>query len=321
MSIQDNTQQAEATQFRCGTISLVGETNAGKSTILNAVLNEKVSIVSPKPHTTRHRVLGVANVSGGQLVFVDTPGFSKEKTASELSKFVQRELREGAHGVDLTVLVVDSIPLARGKQRVADLVAAFGSRGFDTPTLVLLNKVDLVRKDRLLPILAELATELQRTLGVAPEIVPISALKGDGIGKVTELLLQHLPAGPRMFPEDMVSDQTEEFFAGEIVREKIFLLLQQELPYSVAVKVEHWVDEKTLQRISAQIIVERDSQKAIVIGKGGQRLKEIGQLARVELERILGCKVFLELRVRVERDWTKTTQGLLRAGVGNSGPA
>lgn len=311
-------QPTHGGEFRCGTISLVGETNAGKSTILNALLKEKVSIVSPKPHTTRHRVLGVANVEGGQLVFVDTPGFSREKSSSELAKFVQRELREGAHSVDLTVLVIDTIPLARGKQRVADIVSAYGSRGLGAPTLVLLNKVDVVRKDRLLPIIAETAEALKEAFGTPPPIVPVSAKTGDGVELIASLLLQHVPVAPRMFPVDMVSDQSEEFFAAEIVREKIFLLLQQELPYSVAVKVEHWVDEKTLQRIAAQIYVERDSQKAIVIGKGGQRLKEIGQLARLELEKILGCKVFLELHVRVERDWTKTTQGLVRAGVGHT---
>ncbi len=300
--------------FRCGMISLVGDANAGKSTMLNALLGEKVSIVSPKPHTTRHRVLGVANLDLGQLVFVDTPGFAREKSSSELDKFVQRELRQGAHGVDISVLVIDAIPLARGKRRADDVVASYAGRGLDVPALVLLNKVDAVRKDKLLPVLAALSDALAVSFGAVPEIVPVSAMTGDGVDIVRRALLERAPVGPRIFPEDTVSDQSDDFFVAEIVREKIFLLLQQELPYSIAVNVEHWIDQGRLQRINAQILVERESQKAIVIGKGGQRLKEIGQAARLELERIFGCKIHLELHVRVERDWTKTTTGLARAG-------
>lgn len=311
---QDAASEPSETELRCGTISLVGETNAGKSTLLNALLREKVSIVSPKPHTTRHRVLGVMNREQGQLVFVDTPGFTKAKSSNELAKFVQRELRDGAQGVDVTVLVLDVIPMARGKRSVTDVIAQYSSRRMQPPAIVVLNKVDVVRKDILLPVIAKLSEELPKVFDMTPQILPMSALQSDGVEALERLLFAEVPKGPRLFPEDAVSDQTEEFFVSEIIREKIFLLLQQELPYSAAVQLDHWVDEDTLQRISARIIVERESQKAIVIGKGASRLKEIGQLARLELEKIFGCKVFLELLVRVEPEWTQSAHGLSRVG-------
>ncbi len=305
-------------QLRVGTISLVGETNAGKSTLLNALLGEKVSIVSPKPHTTRQRVLGILNRAEGQMVFVDTPGFAKERSASQLAKFVQRELRDGSRGVDLTVLVVDVLPFVRGKRRVEDLVSRFSARGLELPSIVVLNKVDATRKDLLLPLIAGLSSEFQKLTGSVPDLLPVSSVTKDGVEELEKLILSRLPLGPRLFPEDVVSDQSEEFFVSEIVREKLFLVLRQEIPYSLAVHVDHWVDEDTLQKISARIIVERESQKAVVIGKGAQMLKFIGQSAREELEKIFGCKVYLELQVRVEPDWTHSAQGMTRAGYSGS---
>jgi GTPase len=227
-------------------------------------------------------------------------------------------LKDTAADAELTVLVVDAVMLNSSESAIVRLRAALKERKIPRLAIVALNKIDKIAKPQLLPLLAKLAqlftdyAEQNKT--ALPEFVPISALKGDGLDILEKVIVNHLPEGPAYFPKKTVSDQTEQFLAGEIIREKLTLNLEQELPYSLAVCIEQWQKEGDVLHIGALIMVEKPSQKGIVIGKGGSKLKSIGQLARTELERILGTRIFLELFVRVESNWTKTKRGLEEAG-------
>ncbi|MFN8391543.1 MAG: GTPase Era [Bdellovibrionota bacterium] len=309
--------KSRPTDFRSGFIAIVGETNAGKSTLLNAILGKKLSIVSAKPHTTRNRILGVKHLPHAQLIFVDTPGFVGNSKAGPMGKFTSRVLQDATAGVDLVLLVVDANVLARNLAKVAAIPLELQERKLGRPAVIVLNKVDLVAKPLLLPLLEKLSAEFAAGQNETVELVPVSALRGDGLDVVEQLIVDRLPLGERLFPTDVDTDQSEEFMTAEIVREKLLPKLHQELPHSVAVKIEGWEEDEELIKIQAAVLVEKDSQKAIVIGKGGSRLKEIGQAAREELEASFGQKVFLKLFVKVEPEWTKTERGLERAGYNN----
>jgi len=289
--------------FRSGFITIIGRPNAGKSTLLNALLGEKISIVSAKPQTTRNVVRGVKNLADCQIVFVDTPGI--HRGGGLLNEFMLREALSAFKNVDGIIYLVEAPrPLSADDRFIIE-----GLEKVKTPVVLAINKVDLVEKHSLLPLMKECS-------GLFPfkEIVPLSALKGEGVEVLLKIISGLLPEGPKYFPEDMVTDQPERFIAAEIVREKVFQFTHQEIPYSVAVVVESFKEKKGLVSIRAVVNVEKDSQKGIVIGKGGGMLKKIGQAARVDMEDLLGAKVFLELFVRVQKDWTKKPSALKEFG-------
>lgn len=289
--------------FRSGFVSIVGRPNAGKSTLLNKLVGEKLAIVTPKPQTTRNRILGIVNVPArkgrpaGQIVFIDTPGVHKPD--SSLNKKMMREVHEALEGRDAILLIVDATqPLGSGDRFTLDLVKQVGG-----PVFLLLNKIDRLEKSRLLPMIAE-----YQKLHEFCEIIPISALTGDGLQVLLDRLLAVLPDGPRYFPKDQVTDQPERFLAAEIVREKVLLETAQEVPYATTVIVERWEESPQLISISALIYCEREGQKKIIIGRHGEMLKKIGTAARHELERLLGNKVFLELFVKVRPGWRESRE-------------
>ncbi|HVP52842.1 MAG TPA: GTPase Era [Terriglobales bacterium] len=303
--------------FRSGFVSIIGRPNAGKSTLLNKLVGEKLAIVTPKPQTTRDRILGIVNAPArigrpaGQIVFIDTPGVHKPD--SSLNKKMMREVHEALEGRDAILLIVDATQkFGPGDRFTLDLAKKAGG-----PVLLLLNKIDRLEKARLLPMIAEYSK-----LHDFREIIPISALTGDGLELLLDRVMAALPEGPRYFPKDQITDQPERFLAAEIVREKVLLETAQEVPYAATVVVERWEESPRLTSIAAVIYCERDGQKKIIIGRGGEMLKRIGTAARYEIERILGTKVFLELFVKVrpgwresrefveELDWRKQLEGL-----------
>lgn len=290
--------------FHSGYVAIVGAPNVGKSTLLNALLGEKLSIVTDKPQTTRHRILGILNRKGAQILFLDTPGIhSSEKLLNE--KIVETALQ--AMG-DADV-VLHLIP---PKARFSDHDRQIARHAKDTgkPYLVLINKIDQVGKESLLPLIQKVQEEL------APEeIVPISALKCDGLSRVVDLLVARLPEGPAYFPEDQYTEHDLRFLSAEIVREKVMQLLYQELPYSVATQVEEFKEDEDIPRIHVAIIVEKDSQKGIVIGNKGAMIKKIGQMARKDIEEMVGRQVYLELFVKVVENWSKSERRLKELGI------
>ena len=290
--------------FHSGFAAIVGKPNVGKSTLLNAILGEKIVITSDKPQTTRNRIQGIHNLTNGQIVFIDTPGVHHAK--SRLNRSLVDTAMESIQGVDVILFLVaaTSSPAAE-KEMLAEILS-----GVTVPVFLIINKVDLVDKGRLLQ-----AMEAYSTLFPFREIVPVSAQKGDGVERLVELVCQYLPEGPAYFPDDILTDLPERFVVAEMIREKVFRLTHDEIPYSVAVQVESFKERPGgLIAISAVIIVERDSQKGIVIGKRGEMLKRIGTAARLEIERFLAEKVYLELFVKVSRDWSENPQKLKEFG-------
>jgi GTP-binding protein Era len=289
--------------FRSGFVSIIGRPNAGKSTLLNKLVGEKVAIVTPKPQTTRNRILGIVNVPtrkgrpAGQVIFIDTPGVHKPD--SSLNKKMMREVHEALEGRDAILLIVDvTQKFGPGDRFTLDLVKQAGA-----PVFLLLNKIDRVEKARLLPIIAEYGN-----LHEFRDIIPISALTGDGLELLLDRILAVLPEGPRYFPKDQVTDQPERFLAAEIVREKVLLETAQEVPYASTVVVERWEESPRLTSIAAMIYCEREGQKKIIIGRHGEMLKKIGTAARHDIERLLGTKVFLELYVKVRPGWRESRE-------------
>jgi GTPase len=287
--------------FRSGFVSIIGRPNAGKSTLLNALVGEKVAIVTAKPQTTRTRIQGMLNVKArpgrpaAQIVFIDTPGVHKPD--SRLNRKMMQEIHAALESRDLILLIVDATQaFGPGDQHVLELVKRTGG-----PVFLLLNKIDKLHKEKLLPMI-----EHYNTLHDFAEIIPISAARKHGLDLLIEKIVGALRDGPRYFPEDQFTDQPERFIAAEIVREKVLQKTSKELPYATAVMIERYQEEDRLTRIAATIYCERDGQKGILIGKGGQKLKEIGTAARLELEALLGKKVFLELFVKVKRDWRQS---------------
>ncbi len=280
--------------FRSGYVALIGEANAGKSSLLNTILGQKVAAVSQKAQTTRNRILGIKHQPNAQIVFLDTPGFVRTKRKNALSSFLAHQAVDAASEVDLVLLVIDADRASRDHGYLESLEEMLGDMQISSPAVVALNKVDLMDQRQLLPIMARFSA-IYNSRSKAPALIPISAKKGDGIAMLLAEVEKMLPEGPALFPEDTVTDQSERVLVAEIVREKLFGALAQELPYSLAVQVEGWEESEELVKVSAVIHVERESQKGIVIGKGGEVLKRIGTAARQELERILGTKIFLEL--------------------------
>ena len=293
---------AQRPGFVSGFVSIVGRPNAGKSTLLNALVGEKIAIVTEKPQTTRMNIQGILNVKAqrgrpaGQIVFIDTPGVHKPD--SRLNRKMMQEIHAALETRELILLLVDATEkFGPADEQVLELVKRTGA-----PVFLLLNKVDRLHKEKLLPVI-----EHYSRLHKFQEVIPISALKRDGLDVLLEKTLRALPAGPALFPEDQLTDQPERFLASEIIREKVLLKTGQEVPYATAVIVERYEELPKLVRISAAIYCEREGQKAILIGKGGEKLKAVGTAARQELERRLDKKVFLELFVKVKPGWRQSS--------------
>jgi GTPase len=278
--------------FHSGFVAIVGRPNVGKSTFVNRVVGHKVAIVTARPQTTRNRILGIVNRPGAQVILIDTPGI--HRGGSALGRLMMGEVSQALEGIDLMGVMID----AREGVTSGDRLAFDRVRQFRGPVFLLLNKIDRVAKTSLLPLLATCEKE-----GLFTEMIPISALSGDGVEITLQRFIDHLPEGQPYFAEDQFTDQPERFLASEIVREKAMTATRQEVPQALAVIVESFEEGEKLIRISANIHVEREGQKGILIGHAGERLKEIGTAARKELEELLGVKVFLELRVKVAPDW------------------
>lgn len=291
---------------RCGYVAIIGRPNAGKSTLLNQLLDFKLSIVTPKPQTTRHRILGILNEKEAQIIFLDTPGLIKPKYA--LQSAMMKIADKAIESADALLVMVD-VMSAEDKDFVISLFQ-HDLKGLGIPKILLLNKVDLIAKENLLPLIG-----FFHDTGFFKDIIPVSALKNDGMDIVKKTIISHLPVGARFYPEDTLTEQPEKFFVSEIIREKIFLFYGKEIPYSTDVMIEEFKErENSKDFIRAAILVERPSQKAILIGKKGEALKHVGEEARKDIEEFLGRKVFLELWVKVKEDWRKNNSVLKSLG-------
>jgi GTP-binding protein Era len=289
--------------FHSGFVCILGRPNAGKSTLLNALAGEKLAIVSPKPQTTRNRIQGVINVPaakgtpGGQAILIDTPGVHKPDSA--LGRKMMVEVREALEGCDLILLIADVTEKSgRGDQFVLDLAKSAG-----TPLFLLLNKIDRIDKRKLLPVIDQ-----WRTLYDFREVIPISALKRNNLDVLLRDVIHALPQGPKYFPEDQITDQPMRFMVAEIIREQILAATRQEIPYFTTVMVERFEEGDKLTRIAATIYCERESQKGILVGRGGAMLKKIGTAARLGIEKMVGTRVFLELFVKVRPGWRNSRE-------------
>jgi len=291
--------------FKSGFISLIGRPNVGKSTLLNLLLGEKIAIISDKPQTTRNRILGIKNHPDGQIAFLDTPGVHRAR--SKLNQSMVRAALATYNEVDGICFIIEANrPFTDENDFIMETLKKVGK-----PVFLAINKIDLVPKGDLLPIMDQYSR-----LRPFEQIIPISALLGDGVDVLVAEMLKVLPEGPKLFPEDMITDLSERFLAAELIREKVFQFTREEIPYAAAVMVEDFKEreEKNLIVINATIQVERESQKGILIGEKGRMLKEIGRLAREEIEALLGAKVFLELWVKVEKNWREDPGALRRLG-------
>ena len=292
------------TGFRCGFAAIIGRPNVGKSTLLNALIHRKVSIVSPKPQTTRHRILGILNQPDAQIVFVDTPGLHAN-SGRAMNRHMNRTALSSLHDADVNLLVVEALRWTDEDQHVLDQAVAGGR-----PIVLIVNKVDKIfPKERLLPYMDEMNRKT-----MFAEIVPLSGLKGSNLESLPQVIARHLPLSPPHFPPDQVTDRSEEFQAAEIVREKLTLRLRQELPYGLTVVIEQFKEEDGRLLVNAVIWVERTRQKAIVIGHGGEQLKEVGRAARIEMSESLGRPVHLELWVKVKENWSDNEVALRQLG-------
>lgn len=298
-------EEVKRSGFKSGFISIIGRPNVGKSTLLNLLLGEKIAIVSDKPQTTRNRILGIKNHPAGQIIFLDTPGIHRAQ--SRLNRSMVKVALATYSEVDGVCFMIEA---DRSDNDENDFILETLTK-IEKPVLLVINKIDLVPKSDLLPIM-----ERYSRLRSFEQIIPISALLGDGVETFVDELLKILPEGPRLFPEDMITDLPERFLVAELIREKVFQLTQEEIPYATAVVVEDFKEreEKNLIVIRATIQVERESQKGILIGKRGRMLKEIGRLAREEIEALLGARVFLELWVKEEKNWREDPRALRRLG-------
>ena len=278
--------------FKSGYVAILGRPNVGKSTLVNYLVGQKISIVTHKPQTTRNKIFGIANFKQGQIILIDTPGLHKAK--KELNKAMMREALKSIEDADLNIFITDTSPDNFEKDQ--EFLKMLENR----KNILFINKIDLIKKPNLLPMI-----EKYDNTGLFLEIVPISLIKGDNLDKIVDIIFKYLPEGPAFYPEDITSTETERFIVAEIIREKVFLKTREEIPYSTSVAIDYFKEEDNLIRIGATIIVEKDSQKKIVIGSKGSMIKEIGKAAREELEIFLGKKVFLELFVKVVKNWTK----------------
>lgn len=295
----------ETEAYRSGYIAIVGRPNVGKSTLLNKLLGYRVTITSPKPQTTRNRILGIKTLPGAQMLFVDTPGIHKAERP--LNRYMTKEAMRALSDVDVILLLIE----ADGSSSEDDAYIIGNLRETKTPVLLVINKIDSVPKPSLLSLMDRYAT-----LYPFQALIPASALTGDGLDILEKEIIRLLPPGPQYFPEDQVTDVPERFLASELVREKVFNMCGEEIPYAVAVVVEEF-KERTPPKpvyVRATVYVEKESQKGILIGAQGRMLKKIGQAAREDLQGILGRPVYLELWVKVEKNWSRDERGLRKMG-------
>ncbi|KRA20209.1 MULTISPECIES: GTPase Era [unclassified Lysobacter] len=293
-----------ASPYRAGHVAVIGRPNVGKSTLVNALVGAKVSIVSPRPQTTRHQLLGIATFPEGQLLLVDTPGIHREQKRA-MNRMMNRAARGAIEGVDVALLVVRA-----GQWDDEDALAFDALRKAGMPVVLVVNQIDRLKdKTALLPYLAKIS-DGREFAGVHP----ISALKRNGLEALVKTVLGYLPEQDALYGEDEITDKSQRFLAGEMVREQLMRQLGEELPYATTVEVEKFEVDGTMLRIGAVIWVERDGQKAIVIGKGGERLREIGSKSRIQMERLFGAKVFLETWVRVREGWSDDEAALRSLG-------
>jgi GTP-binding protein Era len=295
--------------MKSGFVSLIGRPNAGKSTLLNRLVGTKLAIVSDKPQTTRTRILGVKNYPDAQVVYLDTPGI--HRPLHRMNVRMVDTAKETIQAVDVLGLVVDVTERSgKGDQYVLDLV-----KTATAPVFLILNKIDLMKKTRLLPIMAAFHES-----GAFAEIVPVSAETGDNVERLERLIIERLPEGERLYPEDYLTDQPERFLASEIVREKLLQFTHAELPFSSGVVIDKFEEPgsetKNLMRLYCTIVVDRESHKPMVVGKGGEMIKKIGTAARLDLEKFFGTRVFLDLHVRVKTEWREDDRALSDMGLG-----
>ena len=292
-----------APAHRTGRIAIVGRPNVGKSTLLNRMVGTKLSITSNRPQTTRHSLNAIVTETDSQMVLIDTPGFQTEH-GGELNRLMNRTVSDSIGGVDIVLFVIEAMKFGREDRKLLPLLPK------DIPVLLIVNKVDkLADKAVLLPFLAETSKAFAFS-----EIVPVSAAKGTQVARLRELLKPYLPEGPAQHDEDEITDRSERFLAAELVREKLFRLLGEELPYAATVMVEKFEMQGELRHIHIAIIVDKDNHKAMVIGKGGEKLKQIGTQARLDMEKLFGGKVFLELWVQVKSGWADSLKALKSLG-------
>jgi len=295
-------------EFRCGYVALVGKPNTGKSTLMNALLGEKLSITAHRPQTTRHQILGIRSREDYQCIFVDTPGIHDDNSKA-IHRYMNRAATSVLDDADLVCALLDVTRFNTDDHRILERL-----RGRSNLLLVV-NKIDRLKRDECLPVIERIAAQAP-----GAECVPVSALHGDNLERLMELIVARLPPGGAHFPDDQLTDKSMRFISAEIVREKLFRRLKQELPYSITVNIDHYVEEEALTRISATIWVERQSQKAIVIGKEGKQLKAIGSAARRDIERLVGSKVYLQLWVKVRADWSDDERSLAAFGYADGNP-
>jgi len=290
-------------RHRAGFVAIVGRPNVGKSTLLNRLVGGKVSITSRRPQTTRHHIIGIRSEPGAQLVFVDTPGF-QTRSLNALNRTLNRAVTQTLKQVDAVVFVVEALRYGPEDRQVLRLLPK------EVPALLAINKLDLVKdKPRLLPFIEQLAAEHPFA-----EIFPVSAERGDQVDALAAALRAHLPKGPPLYGPEELTDRSERFLAGELIREKLFRLLGEEIPYATSVVVEKFEEDGKLRRIAASIIVDKPGQKAIVIGHGGEKLKSVASSARKDMERLFGGKVFLEVWVKVRSGWADDERSLRALG-------
>jgi len=290
--------------YRSGFVAIVGRPNVGKSTLMNHILGQKISITSSKPQTTRHRILGIKTDEACQTIYVDTPGLHLNAQKA-MNRYMNKAATTSLEAVELILFVVDVNRWTEEDDNVLKRV-----KGLDTPVVLVVNKVDQVRdKETLLPLLQSLSQKMDFAA-----VIPLSALKGKNVPDLEKVVYAALPEGEPVFPEEYVTDRSERFLAAELVREKLMRLLGKELPYATTVEIEQFKEEGAMLRINALIWVERQSQKKIVIGKGGEVLKEIGRQARLDMERLFGEKVFLQLWVKVKEGWSDNERILSSLG-------
>lgn len=281
------------TEHKSGFVSIIGRPNVGKSTFMNRVIGHKIAIMSDKAQTTRNKIQGVMTREDAQIIFLDTPGIHKPK--HKLGDYMMRVAKNTLSEIDAIMFMVNvNEDIGRGDEYIMEML-----KNVKTPVFLVLNKIDLVHPDALMPKIEKYKTYMDFT-----EIVPISALEGLNVDHFIDVLKDYLPEGPKYYPDDQISDHPEQFVVGEIIREKILHLTSEEIPHAIGINVDRMIKESEERvRIEATIFVERDSQKGIVIGKGGKKLKEVGKRARRDIEMLLGSKIYLELWVKVQKDW------------------
>jgi GTP-binding protein Era len=296
-------------EFLCGYVALIGKPNTGKSTLMNSLVGEKLSITAHRPQTTRHQILGIKTSEEYQCIFVDTPGIHDNRKKA-IHRYMNRAATSMLEDSDLICVLIDVNDYTHDDEKILQRVSQYRN------VLVVLNKIDQSGREAALPIMKSVAKQ-----GPDFESIPVSALSGDNLDRLLEIIIARLPPGLPQFPADQLTDKSMRFISAEIIREKLFRVLKQELPYSITVSIDHYIEEEDITRISATIWVERKSQKAIVIGKNGSQLKKTGSLARSDIERLIGVRVYLQLWVKVRADWADDEQSLASFGYsdGSSG--